>query len=74
MIYCDSAPSALDPSAMIALGAGHHSLLTQSRTKGLASRADLAPQALRPGCEQADACPSRVGGDLHYKDGKVVIL
>ena len=74
MIYHDSSPPALDPSAMIALGAGHASLLTQSRTKGFASRADLAPQALRPGCTQADNCPSRMGGELHYKYGKVVIL
>lgn len=66
--------NALDPSTMIALGVGHSDLLTKSRTKGFASRADLAPPTMRPGCEQADACPSRVGGELHYKDGKVVKL
>lgn len=74
MIYPESAPQPLDPSTMIALGAGHHSLLTKSRTKGFASPADLAPQALRPGCEQADSYPSRIGNELHYLDGRVVLL
>ena len=59
---------------MIAPHIGDVSLLTQSRTKGLSSRADLAPQALRPGCEQADSCPSRIGNELHYPNGTKVTL
>lgn len=74
MTHSDASPQPHDPSVMIISSVGHHSLLTKSRTKGLSSRADLAPQALRPGCEQADKYPSRIGSELHYKNGKVVKL
>jgi len=42
--------------------------------RSLASAADLAPPALRPGSEDFLACPSRIGQRLHYRDGRVTDL
>ena len=50
------------------------SLITRSPVRGLASAADLAPPALRPGAENFLACPSRIGQRLHHRDGRVTDL
>ena len=50
------------------------SLITRSPVRGLASAADLAPPALRPGAENFLTCPSRIGQRLYYRDGRVTDL
>ena len=49
-------------------------LLTSSATRRAASHADLAPPALRPGAQDFLACPSRTGGRLYHRDGRVTNL
>lgn len=39
-----------------------------------ASAADLAPPPMRPGSERAHELPSRIGDQLHYRDGRIVHL
>jgi hypothetical protein len=55
----------IDPAA------GDPSLLLKGAKRNAASAADLAPQAHRPGSDQATACPSRIGSKLHYRCGRV---
>lgn len=45
-----------------------------NRHAGMASNADLAPPAQRPGCQDFLACPSRVGNTLRHRDGRVTDL
>jgi hypothetical protein len=59
---------------MIDPAAGHPSLLLQGARRIAASAVDLAPQAHRPGSDQATACPSRTGSKLHYRCGRVTDL
>ena len=62
------------PGEIIAPGCGDPRLLTRSPVRGLASAADLAPPALRPGAQDALAHPSRIGDRLHHRDGRVTDL
>jgi hypothetical protein len=62
------------PAEIIAPGCGDPRLLTRSPVRGLASAADLAPPALRPGAENFLTCPSRIGQRLHHRDGRVTDL
>ena len=55
-------------------GCGDPALLTRSPIRSIASAADLAPPAQRPGAEDALAYPSRIGSRLHYRDGRVTDL
>jgi len=69
--YTDPADRKLPhPAEIIAPGCGDPALLTRSPVRGLASAADLAPPALRPGAEtsspapaaSASACTTGMGG------------
>lgn len=46
-------------------------LLTRSPVHTIASHADLAPPAPRPGQDTNLGHPSRIGDRLHYRDGSV---
>ena len=73
--YTDPADRKLPhPAEIIAPGCGDPALLTRSPVRGLASAADLAPPALRPGSGDFLACPSRIGQRLHHRDGRVTDL
>lgn len=49
-------------------------LLTKSPTRQAGGSADLATPPIRPGGEQHLRPPSRVGDELHYRDGRVTTL
>ena len=73
--YTDPADRKLPALAdLIEPGCGDPRLLTRSPVRSLASAADLAPPALRPGSEDFLACPSRIGQRLHHRDGRVTDL
>lgn len=61
-----------DPLAVLASGMHPHdaALLTRSPVH-LASHADLATPAPRPGQDTNLGHPSRIGDRLHYRDGSV---
>lgn len=48
--------------------------LTRGQPRAAASAADLAPPAMRPGSEACLALPSRIGNELHYRDGRVTSM
>ena len=53
----------------------HHEVeqrMTGSQRARAASAADLALPPLRPSCEAALECPSRIGDQLHYRNGRIV--
>ena len=64
----------LAPADIIHPECGDPALLTRSPVRGLASAADLARPALRPGSENALDCPSRIGNKLHHRSGRVTDL
>jgi hypothetical protein len=73
--YTDPADRKLPhPAEIIAPGCGDPALLTRSPIRSIASAADLAPPAQRPGAQDALAHPSRIGDRLHYRDGRVTDL
>lgn len=73
--YTDPADRKLPALAdLIEPGCGDPRLLTRSPVRSLASAADLAPPALRPGSEDFLTCPSRIGQRLHHRDGRVTDL
>ena len=73
--YTDPADRKLPhPGEIIAPGCGDPALLTRSPIRSIASAADLAPPALRPGSEDFLTCPSRIGQRLHHRDGRVTDL
>lgn len=45
--------------------------ITGSQRRAVASAADLAPPPMRHGTDIALALPSRIGNELHYRDGRV---
>jgi hypothetical protein len=49
-------------------------LLTRSPVRGAASAADLRNAPPRPGSDQHEAAPSRIGDRYHYRDGRVTEL
>lgn len=49
-------------------------LLTRGQPRAAASAADLAPPAMRPGSEACLALPSRIGNELHYRDGRITSM
>lgn len=59
---------------MIEPACGSPALLTSSPPRGRASNADLKPQPPRAGSLQAQACPSRTGRRLTYRDGRTTDL
>lgn len=70
---CERKVIAADPMAVLAPGM-HWSdakLLTRSPPRSLASHADLAPSAPRPGQDTNLGHPSRIGDRLHYRDGSI---
>ena len=73
--YTDPADRKLPALAdLIEPGCGDPRLLTRSPVRSLASAADLAPPALRPGSEDFLTCPSRIGQRLHHRDVRVTDL
>jgi hypothetical protein len=46
-------------------------LLTLGQPRAAASAADLAPPPIRPGAEACLELPSRIGQELHYRDGRI---
>jgi hypothetical protein len=73
--YTDPADRKLPhPGEIIAPGCCDPRLLTRSPVRSLASAADLAPPALRPGSGDFLACPSRIGQRLHHRGGRVTDL
>ena len=62
------------PSEIIEPSCGDYMLLTRSPVRSIASRADLADQATRPGSEVAYNYPSRIGDRLHHRGGRVTDL
>lgn len=46
-------------------------LLTRGQPRAAASAADLAPPPIRPGAEACLELPSRIGQELHYRDGRI---
>ena len=73
--YTDPADRKLPALAdLIEPGCGDPRLLTRSPVRSLASAADLAPPALRPGSDDFLTCPSRIGQRLHHRDGRVTDL
>jgi hypothetical protein len=69
----DSIPE-VNLSKVFASGVGDLGALTHSPSARAASHADLAPQSPRPGSQDALDCPSRMGDELHYRDGRVTTL
>ena len=68
-------PKPADPMAVLAPGKAFDvSLLTTSPVHRLASHADLAIPAPRPGQDTNLGHPSRIGDELHYRDGSVTDL
>lgn len=59
---------------MIEPDCGDPALLTRSPTRSMASRADLAPPAERPGQDAALHRPSKFGNRLHWRDGRITDL
>jgi hypothetical protein len=53
-------------------GCGDPRLLTRSPPHCIASVADLKTAPPRPGSLLALDCPSRIGNNLHYRDGRVL--
>jgi hypothetical protein len=47
-------------------------MISGGNRNGIAGTGDLRPQAMRPGCDDHQALPSRIGNRLHYRDGRVV--
>ena len=68
-------PKPADPMAVLAPGKAFDvALLTRSPVRSLASHADLAPPAPRPGQDTNLGHPSRIGDRLHYRSGLVTDL
>ena len=59
---------------MIEPNCGDPKLLTRSPLRSMASRADLAPPAERPGQDAALHRPSKYGNRLHWRDGRITDL
>ena len=69
---CDRKVIPADPMAVLAPGKAFDvALLTRSPVRSLASHADLAIPAPRPGQDTNLGHPSRIGDELHYRDGSV---
>lgn len=49
-------------------------MISGGNRNSLSGTGDLRPRALRPGSEQANALPSRIGSRLFYRDGRVETL
>lgn len=62
----------IDPHA--ASGRHGRNLLTRSIARQTMSHTERSPAALRPGSQDALACPSRIGNHLHHRDGRVTDL
>jgi hypothetical protein len=67
-------PELLKPAEIIHPFCGDPRLLTRSPVRSVASAADLAPAAPRAGSEGALELPSRIGGRLFYRNGRVTDL
>lgn len=67
-------PELLKPYEVLAPGVGDWRLLTSSPSARAASPADLAPPPPRLGSEDALRCPSRIGNQLVYRDGRITDL
>lgn len=73
--YTDPADRKMPALAdLIEPGCGDPRLLTRSPSRSIASAADLAPPAQRPGAQDALAHPSRIGDRLHHRGGRVTDL
>ncbi|MBP9785748.1 MAG: hypothetical protein KBC92_15080 [Giesbergeria sp.] len=65
------------PGEIIAPGCGDPALLTRSPIRSIASAADLAPPAQRPGAQDVLVgvlIAQQLGDRLHYRDGRVTDL
>lgn len=73
--HCRAAPPSGEDDRRIALLAGTNnhafSALTRGQPRAAASAADLAPPPIRPGAEACLELPSRIGQELHYRDGRI---
>jgi len=63
-----------DPLAMAADATMLSGMVGCGNRNGLSGNTDRLPMAYRPGALDADACPSRVGGRLYYRDGRVELV
>lgn len=59
----------LDPDGQVRSASSD--LLTRGQPRAAASAADLAPPPSRPGGDTCLALPSRIGQELHYRDGRI---
>lgn len=66
-------PADIEPHAPMHSHVGDHSAASVRRN-GHASAADLAPRTPRPGSEDAQRLPSRVGDRLYWPGGRVTDL